>query len=57
MNVVQLYAELQKNPKSVVLYRQLMDYYKSINQTNESEAFQELIQKQFYDNNTDIDSQ
>ena len=40
-----LYAEIQVNPRNIVAYRQLAEYYKSCNRSNEAEAFLELIKR------------
>ena len=45
MDVTKLYAELQTNPKNIVIYRRLAEHYKSCNKHNESAAFTELIKR------------
>ena len=55
MKIVQLYSELQMNPRNIGVYRQIVDYYKSCNKTEEAEAFEELIKKKFHVNHTNPD--
>lgn len=57
MHVMNLYAELQINPRSIVSYRKISDYYAKINMTNEAEAFLELIRKKFNVDNPSIDKE
>jgi len=47
MQLTNLYAELQANPRNVVVYRELAKYYQSIDMENEAQAFLELIRKKF----------
>lgn len=48
MNITNLFAELQVNPRSVATYRKLVDHYKNCNLLNEAEAFEELIKRKFH---------
>ena len=45
--ILNLYAELQKNPQNKVAYRQLAEHYDKINRPNEAKAFRDLIEKRF----------
>ena len=47
MKIVNLYAELQTNPRSVSVYRRLAEYYKSCNRHNEAQSFMELIERKY----------
>ncbi len=47
MNLMNLYAELQLNPQSTVIYRKLSEYYRNLGKTNEADAFLELIKRRF----------
>lgn len=55
MKIINLYSELQLNPKSQATYRKLYEYYKSIGMLNEAEAYKDLISRKFNDNDPDID--
>jgi len=48
MTLVNLYAQLQLNPRNVAVYRQLAEYYRSVGKTNEADAFLELIRRKFH---------
>lgn len=55
MILVNLYSELQLNPRSKDVYRKIKEEYDRLGMKNESEAFEMLIKKKFHDNSTDID--
>lgn len=42
---INLYANLQINPKNIEAYRKLSEYYLSVGMQNESEAFMKLVEK------------
>lgn len=46
MNIVKLFADLQMNPTKMV-YKDIANYYKSCNRTNEAEAFEELLKEKY----------
>lgn len=50
-----LYAELQINPRNITSYRNLSEYYSSIGKENEAKAFLELIQRKFHGNDPNLD--
>jgi hypothetical protein len=50
-----LYAQLQINPRNIVIYREIAEYYRKNNKVNEAEAFIELIRKKFHANDSSID--
>ena len=52
MKIVQLYAELQTNPRNAAAYRQIVEHYKSCNRPDEAEAFEELIKRKFHANHS-----
>jgi hypothetical protein len=52
MEITKLYSELQLNPRSASVYRNLLEYYKNKNMLNEAKAFEELIKKKFNVNNS-----
>ena len=52
-----LYAELQLNPRNLVVYRKLVAAYRSQNMKNEADAFDELIHKKYNVKNPDINSE
>ena len=43
--LINLYAEIQNNPYSIVAYRGISDWYKANGLDNEAEAFLELIKR------------
>lgn len=45
MDLPNLFAELQANPKNLNAYRMLIRYYDEHGMTNESQAFQELLEE------------
>jgi|688.fasta_scaffold33908_7 hypothetical protein len=47
MNLTNLYATLQTNPRSKDVYRKLKEKYELLGMLNEAKAFQELIEKKF----------
>jgi hypothetical protein len=47
MVVMNLFAELQRNPRNQKAYRDLRAYYLQIGMLNEADAFTELIRKKF----------
>lgn len=55
MIILNLYSDLQINPRSKEIYRKIKEYYESIGMHNESEAFKKLIEKKFNDNSASID--
>ena len=55
MELIKLYAELIVNPKNIRIYRRLIEYYRSHNMTNESNAFVNLLKDEFGPNNSHID--
>lgn len=54
MLIINLYADLQANPRSKETYRKIKEYYESLGMKNESEAFEELIERKFNVDNTSI---
>lgn len=50
MILSKLHYELQCNPRNLVVYRKIMEYYKSTGDTNEFRAFEELIRRKFVNN-------
>lgn len=57
MNVLNLHAELQSNPKGIAIYRKLAQEYQRLGMENESKAFLELIRRKFNDNNSNADQE
>lgn len=57
MDITTIYAEIQINPRNIVAYRQLAQYYKNSNRNNESEAFLELIRQISNVDNPNIDQE
>lgn len=57
MTIINFYSELQMNPRNKVVYRKIIDHYKSMNMHNEADAFQYLIKRKFDDNGTYIDKE
>lgn len=55
MKILNLYANLQINPRNKESYRQIYEFYKSLKMENEANAFKKLIEKKFYDHSTDTD--
>lgn len=55
MKILNLYANLQINPRNKECYRQIVEFYKSLNMLNEANAFEKLIEKKFNDNSTHSD--
>lgn len=55
MIIMNLYAQLQINPRNIVIYREIAEYYRKNNKTNEADAFIELIRKKFHANDSSID--
>jgi hypothetical protein len=49
MDLIKIYAEIQRNPNNIAAYRQLIEYYKN---TEYAEAFNYLIQVKFGHYNT-----
>lgn len=56
MKIVNLYSELQNNPRNVAVYRQVAEHYKSCNRHNEAQAFLELIERK-YANSPSVDEE
>jgi len=50
MTLLNLFADLQANPKNKATYHKLIDHYKLSGLNNEAEAFEELMRKKFDDN-------
>ena len=57
MTIINFYSELQMKPRNKVVYRKIIDHYKSMNMHNEADAFQYLIKRKFDDNGTYIDKE
>jgi len=57
MILIKLYSELQENPRNKVVYRKIQEYFESIKMLNESKAFEELIERKFNANSTDINKE
>jgi hypothetical protein len=55
MILIKLYADLQENPRNKAAYRKIQEYFESIGMTNESKAFEELIERKFNANSPNID--
>ncbi len=45
------------NPRNKVVYRKIIDHYKSIDMHNEADAFRYLMKRKFDDNGTYIDKE
>jgi hypothetical protein len=57
MKILNLYAQLQINPRNQECYRQILEFYRSIKMENEANAFKKLIEKKFNDNSPHIDKE
>ena len=57
MKIVNLYSELQVNPRNLKAYRDLAKYYKNCNMENEHQAFMELIHRKFNDHSSNSDEE
>lgn len=55
MELINLYAELQINPKNTRVYRKLLGYYLSQNDTQKAKAFENLMKEKFGSNNIHSD--
>jgi hypothetical protein len=55
MILIKLYADLQENPRNKAAYRKIQEYFESIGMTNESKAFEELIERKFNANSPNVD--
>jgi hypothetical protein len=47
MSLTNLIAEIQANPRNIVAYRRLAEYYHGQGMENEYEAIRELIRQEF----------
>jgi hypothetical protein len=56
VEILNLYAEIQVNPRSQVAYRRLADYYEAQGQLNEAQAFRDLA-KRLHDNSPPSDEE
>lgn len=54
MELIKLFSELQAKPRSVATYKKIAEVYAKLGRSNEASAFQELIQRKFSDNCSDI---
>lgn len=50
MILTKLYSELQVNPRSIEVYRRIMEHYQKMGMLNEANAFKELITRKFHVN-------
>jgi hypothetical protein len=48
MNLVRLFADLQTYPRKIATYRKIVDELKRANRIHEAEAFESLINSEFY---------
>jgi hypothetical protein len=53
MEIIDLIAKIQANPRNIVAYRKLAEQFKHLGMEHEHEAFQDLIRQKF-SNNTHI---
>lgn len=52
---MELYSELQSNPRNQAIYGKLVEHYKVHNMLNEADAFLELIRKKFHADRPSVD--
>jgi hypothetical protein len=55
MILTKLYADLQENPRNKAAYRKIQEYFESVGMINEYKAFEELIERKFNANSTNVD--
>jgi hypothetical protein len=55
MNLTKLYAIIQLKPRNKKIYKEIKKYYESIGMKNESEGFNNLIERKFNAERTDTD--